>query len=504
MNMRVEIAEPVLRLRSEWQTGPERGIRLVRSARRVWSVRRQIFGGRIDDLGRLPRYALIAALGVAALWGPVVAYLQLAPVSYTSSVSLILPGSGAASSISLSEIGQASSFANSAYASPSLSPTVTYKRLLASQRVLDAAAGQAGGQAGEQAGAAAAFDAPRVRLVDQTGLVMFEMKGATPEAAQGRAEALTAAFLAELESLRHDEQTRRAESARSAIADYEADVSGIREAITALQRESGLSAPEQYTEIVNDREVLAARKRDLEAAHQEAAIRVATLEAVLRLDARTAALALKLGADPEFRALAAAMAAAAAELAAARGEYGERHPVLVAARDHYNGTIGRMEARAGQLTGLAVDRLAAEIDLAADGERAALLAELVRLEAKRDGLAARRAVLAEKVALADARVDRLREAAARLDDLTRDYQVAEAVFASALARVDTSKSDLYASYPLVQVLEAASLPQSPSSPRTLIAVAAGIAGTLCLLVALALAWLRRPVIDWVIRKVTAQ
>jgi len=85
--------------------------------------------------------------------------------------------------------------------------------------------------------------------------------------------------------------------------------------------------------------------------------------------------------------------------------------------------------------------------------------------------------------------------AARLDDLTRDYQVAETVFSSALARANTTKADVYASYPLVQVLADASLPQSPTSPQPVIAIAAGIAATLMIVIGLLLAWARRPLID---------
>ncbi|MEO0960412.1 MAG: hypothetical protein AAFY66_18495, partial [Pseudomonadota bacterium] len=157
MNMRVDIRQPVLELRSEWAAPSQQRIGLFRRSFRALSVRRLCFGGRIDDRGRLPRYAVLALLGVLALWVPVAAYLKLAPVRFASSVSLILPGSGASNSISLSEIGQASSYANSPYASPSLSPTVTYKRLLGSQRVLAAAAARLGEEG--------ALDEPRVRLV---------------------------------------------------------------------------------------------------------------------------------------------------------------------------------------------------------------------------------------------------------------------------------------------------------------------------------------------------
>ena len=80
--------------------------------------------------------------------------------------------------------------------------------------------------------------------------------------------------------------------------------------------------------------------------------------------------------------------------------------------------------------------------------------------------------------------------AARLEDLQRDFSVAEAVFASAIARTQSSKTDIYASYPLVQVLEDPSLPDGPSSPKRKLAVVAGVAATVLLLFSLSLAWIR--------------
>ena len=42
--------------------------------------------------------------------------------------------------------------------------------------------------------------------------------------------------------------------------------------------------------------------------------------------------------------------------------------------------------------------------------------------------------------------------AAKLADLQRDHQIAEAIFSSALAKLDTSRLDIYATYPLTQLL----------------------------------------------------
>jgi hypothetical protein len=117
---------------------------LVRTPLRKLTFGRFLWGGRIDDGGRLPRYAGLFLLGAAAIWAPITGYLQTAPERFTSEMSLILPGSGASASVNLSEIGQASSYANSPFASSSVSPTVTYKRLIGADRILGAAAGQMG------------------------------------------------------------------------------------------------------------------------------------------------------------------------------------------------------------------------------------------------------------------------------------------------------------------------------------------------------------------------
>ena len=86
------------------------------------------------------------------------------------------------------------------------------------------------------------------------------------------------------------------------------------------------------------------------------------------------------------------------------------------------------------------------------------------------------------------------EQAARLADLLRDLRVAEAVFSSALAQLDTNKSDPFASYPLVQTLEAPSLPRAASPPSALLVTLGAIAASMVLTIGFLLLWLRQPII----------
>ncbi|MFT6006139.1 MAG: hypothetical protein ACI9SX_001111, partial [Pseudoalteromonas tetraodonis] len=51
-----------------------------------------------------------------------------------------------------------------------------------------------------------------------------------------------------------------------------------------------------------------------------------------------------------------------------------------------------------------------------------------------------------------ARIKSHTQSAATLADLQRDHQIAEAIFRSSLAKLDTSRLDIYATYPLTQLL----------------------------------------------------
>lgn len=462
------------------------GPALVRPPQKQLTLRRMLWGGRPTDLGRLPRYMSGVLMGCALIWAPIVGYVQTAPLSFTSEFTLILPGAGAAASVNLSEIGQASSFASSPYASPSVSPTETYKRLLGADRILRRAADA-------MDLSAEAFGTPRTELVDQTGLIRVKISGPSSAGAQRRGTALLAAFFAELGALRADERRQREASGAGAIAEFRASVLATREEIERLQRDTGLITVDQYGQLVAETDALRARHRDLATDLSERAATVAALSAALSITPRLAAATLKLHADTEFTALIDDMAAKSAALSEASGAFGPNHPRVAKARKGQAAARSAARARAAALTGLPGAMLD-QLDLAPIGGRAALLARLVEADAARAGLAAETAELARRLGADDARVAALLGPAAQLEDLQRDFQVAEAVFASALARAETSKSDVYASYPLVQVLETPSHPSAPTSPRRRLALAAGGAATFMVLVGSGLAWARRPLL----------
>jgi uncharacterized protein involved in exopolysaccharide biosynthesis len=457
--------------------------------RKPWreiSAARILTGGRLGDLGRLPRYAAIFAMGATLIWAPIIGYLKTAPLKYKSELSLILPGSGASASVNLSDIGQASSYANSAFSSNSISPTETYKRLIAADRILEKAAQSLGISIWE-------LGSPRIDLVDQTSLIHVSMTGPSPISAQERGDALLAAFFAEIDALRADELAVRETSGAGAMDDYRASVLATREEIARLQSETGLISSSQYAAQISANDERAQAAQTMSTTLDQRRGEVLSLGRMLGLTPELAAATLKLFADAEYNAITQEIALHATTLAEAEAKLGARHPDVESARRAYEGARAKALARAEFVTNLPASELAT-LDLAPAGARAELLSAFVRKDSELAGLTAEYAALSADLASETARLQALAPLAAQLEDKQRDFSVAEAVFASAIARTQSTKADVYASYPLVQVLEDPSLPQEPSSPRRMLAIAAGIAALVLLLIGLTLGWIRRAVI----------
>ncbi len=444
-------------------------------------------------MGRVWRYALILIAGLAAAWLPSLSYIKYGAVRYTSHFSLILPGAGSNSSVNLSNIGQATSTASSPFSSSSISPTVTYKNLIMSANVLNAAAEALNIHADD-------LSVPKVKLIDETSLINVEMTGASPDDARNRAKAIQDSFFSELEKLRKDELKRREDSTLSTIRDYEVQVESVRQKINHLQAQSGLNSMEQYNTIIGASETLKAKISESESNLARVENSAISLEENLDISPSKAIIAMKLHADPEFSSLVDATAKRESEFAEAEQQFGANHPKLVEARTKFTGARKKMLARASVITGLTPKVLIGNVDFSPVGQRSGLMIQLVNLETDRQGLKAQLDEMRTQLDKNQKYAASLATVVSKLSILDRDYKLAEAVFTSALGRITTSKSDIFASYPMAQVAEAAIMPLAPSAPNRNIALSASAASTVFLLFACLLAWLRRPLVDRLLRK----
>ena len=441
----------------------------------------------LPSMGRYRRYIMAILPPLAAIWLLALAVLALAPDRYDSELTLILPGSGVGGSLNLESIGQASATTNSAFSSTTLSPTENYKRLLMSDLVSTKAA-----EALDED--PAGFPKPTVKLTDQTNLISVTMSGSTPEQARERTSAVREAFLDALTALRADEASTRETADRSRIDELDRKVAEAQRKVLEFQGRTGLVSLDQFNSRMSMLDELKDRERMARVASRQSSAAAGRLANTLGVSTATANRALRLQGDPIFTQALDRYAAISAETAEQGATLGPAHGRMEELQAEKRELLGALASRGQSLAGLNRATVLKFADLAVSGNRAALFETLMNRDSDSSGSGAALVEIRRQIGEAGSQKGTLVTQAAKLAELTRELRVAEAVFSSALARLDTNKSDPFASYPLVQTLEVPSLPRSKASPQPLLIVGGATAATILLLIGFMLLWLRQPII----------
>ncbi|MEO9471215.1 MAG: hypothetical protein ABJ342_07855 [Parasphingorhabdus sp.] len=424
---------------------------------------------------------------IALIWLITLAFLVLMPNRYDSSFTLILPGSGVGSSLNLESIGQATTATNSAFSSPSISPTENYKRLLMAEITLERATKIAGDDDDM-------VSAPRVKLIDQTNLIEVSISAGNPVRAQEKARSLRTAFLVGLDKLRKDESEKREEAESIRLVQLETKVREAQQNLLAFQGKTGLVSLEQFNNRISALDSLQDRERQARTEAKRTAATASKIAKALNISVTTANKAFTLKADPVFQSLLTRYAAVNTSATEKQATLGPNHSQVQQINAENAQLKSQMLARGGKLTGLSDIVLMGFADLSMSSERGALVGVMVARDSERSGANAGLADIRAQISEQTAKAPTLVNQASELADLQRDLRVAEAVFSSALARIDTNKADPFASYPLVQTLEEPSLPEERSSPSTIVVIAGAMGSSLIILIGFGLLWFRQIII----------
>ena len=428
------------------------------------------------------RFIVGAILSVMLVWMIIISYLVLTPASYSSRWTFILPTSSSSSSVQVESIGHAQSTPSSPFGSSQLSPKVIYKEIISSERVRRAAAKRLDMPLG-------AFGSPIVKLIDETSLINIEMRGRSPEIARQKARALIEAFDAQLDALRRDEIRRRADVVKESLETYQNNLKAARERILEHQRQTGVLSMNQFSEASTSMELMRRKLGDVRADMHRLVAEQERLIANSGLDAPTAALLVKLAGEPSFTKLALDFADANSLYQTDGGRMGAANPYLALSRTKSATAYKELKHVARVVSGDNPAQLDKVLFLMNNTQRAEIVKALVFTQGQIAGKREELRTLEGEFQLLSDDVKRMSGAVARLEDLRKDHLVAEAVFTSALARLDTNKTDIYASYPMVQTLAAPDLADGKTSPYTLIAILAGILGSMLATAAWGMAWL---------------
>ncbi len=422
----------------------------------------------------------------------VIAYMAQSP-SFESEMELVLPGTGSSSNVSLDEVGQVVSQTTTPYASGGFNPRVNYKEMLLSRGLLEHAAASMALKVSE-------FGAPKIRLTEQTSILVVSIRGGSSEQAQNKVWALYESLQHELDRLRADEVARRDTSIKSVLDDYRERLNATRSNILEFQQRSFLVSQSQFEQLTLSLSQLREKQlyvrselNNLQQFAQELSVNVGVSPSL-------AGKAFQLQSDTMFRSYMSELDQSAAKLSEYESRWGTSHPKVVAERQRFQSAQQALLKRSESLAGPHAADLFNNLDLEVNPKQAQLFSELISADARIRGFEAELADLHQSEELMSEKLKIYSREAAELDRLQREFDMAEAIFTSAAARLEANKADIFASYPVVQMLTSPSLPYQQVSPKPVLGIAAGIMGIIFITSGLTVLCKRRAIINLLLKK----
>jgi len=437
-------------------------------------------------------YLVVGLLSYLVVILLVAAYLSKSPV-YTSNMELVLPGTGNSSSVSLNDIGEVVSKTNTPFSGGGFNPRITYKEMLSSRTVIERAAKELNIPLND-------FGKAKIKLTEQTSIISLAVRGPSKELAQEKAFSLYQSLQQELDELRADEVLRRDESIQNILGQYHERLNLTRSAIVEFQQRSMLVSTDQMDQLVLMLSGVKERKLYARAETNKLKEYINQLSEELGVSPKLAGQAFALQSDVEFRAYSTELGKSITKLTEYSSRWGVNHPKVVAQQKRLDFTRSTIDKRSRELFGVNSATIFTSLNLEFTPKRAQMFADLIDAFATYKG---QTSLLSDLERSTENLSDQLKiysREVIELERLQRDFNVAEAIFTSAAARIEASRADVFASYPVIQMLASPSYPTLHSSPNKLIGLIAGIAGILFITFGLFLIWQRAHLIELLLKK----
>lgn len=432
---------------------------------------------------RVFRYLVLLVIALAVIWSATIAYITYLPPEYKVKWTLLIPGSGTGSNLNLENLGQATTSVNSAYSSQSVDPKVNYKAIAVSRNVLETAANLSDLSVQE-------FGKPSIKLIDQTTLIEFSVTDNTAEGAYQRAINHDQAFQAELQKLREDEMQLRRSGTSSVLQEYQDNVDKAQADILEYKSQSSITSTKQVEQLASNIEDFKKRRADATLKLANVSASLNDLKSTLGVDIDDADKAIKLQNDPVFQALLEARSDAIAELTELRAVWGSGHPKVQHSQARVTEAVQALLSRALITAGITRESEMDDLLVSESNVRSSLYNDLIRQSAEETATRSELNRYESLIADMESELQDLSRRSAILEDLERKHQAATAIFVSVAAKTDLGKSDIYASYPMTQMLTPPIVPSQPEKLKQLFAVLGAIAGSIMVALSLVIAWQR--------------
>jgi uncharacterized protein involved in exopolysaccharide biosynthesis len=451
----------------------------------------QKFRAQVYRIVRWP-YLVLCLCGYLFIAVIVMLYLNKAPV-YQSELELVLPGTGASSSVALDNVGQVQSQTSAPFAAGGFNPRVNYKEMLLSRGVLNLASEKI-------SISVIKFGQPKITLTEQTSILSVSIRGSSAKQAEGKAWALYNSLQEELNRLRADEVSHRDKSIQLVLDDYRIKLNEARDNILQFQQNSSLVSQDQFTLLVNSLQTIKEKQLYLHAESSNLTDYTFGLGKNLGVSADLAGKAFILQSDVEFRGLLKELDISTSQLSEYQSRWGQGHPKVVAEQQRYQAARSSLLKRSNIIAGPHAASVFSSLNLEMNPKRAQMFGDLIEASAKSQGISAQITDLhRSELHLKDQLKIYARESAV-LDQLQREFDLAEAIFTSAAARLEAGKADVFASYPVLQLLTKPSLPSDIHSPIPKLGLVAGLVGFLFITCGVTVLCNRRRIINVLLKR----
>ncbi|MBU2708921.1 hypothetical protein KCM76_23200 [Zooshikella marina] len=443
-----------------------------------------VFGSSLSPKKRLALYTSILLLSLSLVWLPISLFLAFSSPKFTSEWTLIMPGAGSGHAVNLDSLGQATANIASPFTNTSIDPLVNYREIVTSHTVLSKAAAMLDISV-------KSFGKPRIKLIDQTSLMQFKIKGDTPEQARDKSLAIYQALQNQLEILRNDEVARITKSSLSSIEDFGNKLQQTQLEKLNFQSRNSIISVGQFEQLVTQMEYDVSTEQKLKARERFLQGQIQHLLTSVRLKPEEVSYAITLRNDSLFQAQLSRQAELKVQIDVTSATWGSSHPKLNQLQATLRSINQAIALRGKQLTknqNLTTNEL---IELGSGKIKAILLEKLAQFMAEAAGVSKQLSQLQINIKGLKKRIENGAADAIKLEELSRKQQVATTVFSTALAKQDIGKVDRFASYPLIQILAAPTLPESPDKLHIKLALVGGIAATLFIICGLLTLWIRK-------------
>ena len=434
---------------------------------------------------RRNRYELTAVVANALIWIVAFAYLAAFP-TYVTEWAFILPTSDLEARVDVRNVGEAYATQRSPYDARSLDPRVNYRAIMLSETLLQDAASRIPMPVGQ-------LGKPRIRLIDQSSVMEFWISARSADLAYAKALALVAAFEQRIAELRADESVMRDAGIEESIRAARTKLENAQADLIRFKVKSKIASTKQLDDAVLRISGLQQRQLELESTLAAGDQFVLEMSTKLHMSPERAARSVALQSDAEFMASFERHAAAAAELAQARRKWDSGHPQVLSLQGRARSSFEALAIRARRVLGPDIsDRQLGMLAISA-GTRGPepLVRELVAKDVQAESQRAELLEIDRQHTQQNASLDSLAQQYSELDELERRVKLAEAVFHSAIGKIEVGKSNIFSSYPLVQQLVEPQLPAGQSRRATLFVLLGALGGSALFSTALTLAWMRR-------------